>query len=276
LLSQQILKAEQLSRSATRDDQLESLTERIVKGEEIVLISADVFNAWNNATRNYIEKAFGEKHRNVENFDNAEGTTSPVWSGYQWSAHYADTLQHKVAALNGYIEELKTEILIRQWDSSAGANIEREPSKKVFIVHGHDAALKYEIAHTLQNAGLDVTILHEQPHQGRTILEKFADHAGEAGFAVVLLTADDVGSAGCVSTREPLQPRARQNVVFELGFFFGLLGRGRVCAVYEMGVELPSDIHGLARVERDSAGRWKHDVVKEINAAGIPVDLSKL
>lgn len=136
--------------------------------------------------------------------------------------------------------------------------------------------LKYEIAHTLQNAGLDVTILHEKANQGRTILEKFADHAQDAGYAVVLLTADDVGSAGSVSTHEFLQPRARQNVVFELGFFFGLLGRGRVCAVYETGVELPSDLHGLARVEHDSAGSWKHDVAREIHAAGIPVDFSKL
>jgi len=79
-----------------------------------------------------------------------------------------------------------------------------------------------------------------------------------------------------VSTHEPLQPRTRQNVVFELGFFFGLLGRGRVCAVYETGVELPSDLNGLGRVEYDSAGRWKHDVAKEINAAEIPVDFSKV
>ena len=72
------------------------------------------------------------------------------------------------------------------------------------------------------------------------------------------------------------QPRARQNVVFELGFFFGLLGRGRVCAVYETGVELPPDLYGLAYVEYDSAGRWRHAVAKEIHAAGIEVDFSKL
>jgi hypothetical protein len=63
LLSQQILKGQQLSDSATRDDGLESLSERIVKGEEIQLLSADDFHAWNNTTRNYIYKAFGENHR---------------------------------------------------------------------------------------------------------------------------------------------------------------------------------------------------------------------
>ena len=151
-----------------------------------------------------------------------------MWNSYRWSAHYVGTLQHKIAALNGFIEELKTEILIRQWDSSPGANMKRKPSKKVFIVHGHNDALKYEIAHSLQNAGLDVTILHEQLEQGRTILEKLSDHASEAGFAVVLLTADDVGGKKGASP-DSLQPRARQNVVFELGLFIGLLGRRRVC-----------------------------------------------
>jgi predicted nucleotide-binding protein len=73
-----------------------------------------------------------------------------------------------------------------------------------------------------------------------------------------------------------LQPRARQNVIFELGFFFNLLGPGRVCALYEADVELPSDIMGLGYVKYDSAGRWKQDVAKEIHAAGIPVDFSKL
>ena len=61
-----------------------------------------------------------------------------------------------------------------------------------------------------------------------------------------------------------------------MGFFFGLLGRGRVCAVHETGVCLPSDLNGLGRVEYDSAGRWKHEVAREINAAGVPVDFSKL
>jgi predicted nucleotide-binding protein len=133
--------------------------------------------------------------------------------------------------------------------------------------------MKYELAHSLQNGGLDVTILHEQPNKGRTILEKFADHAGGAGFAVVLLTGDDVGKAKDATVESF---RARQNVVFELGFFCGLLGRGRVCAVYEQGVELPSDLAGFCRVEIDSSGRWKIDVAKEVNAAGIAVDFSKL
>ena len=120
-----------------------------------------------------------------------------------------------------------------------------------------------------------MTILHEQLEQGRTILEKLSDHASEAGFAVVLLTADDVGGKKGASP-DSLQPRARQNVVFELGLFIGLLGRRRVCAVCEAGVEFPSDLHGLAHIEPDSEGAWRHKVAKEIHGAEIEVDFSKL
>jgi predicted nucleotide-binding protein len=124
-----------------------------------------------------------------------------------------------------------------------------------------------------------VTILHEQLNKGQTIIEKFAAHAQDAGFAVVLLTADDIGAAK--PTQGPLltpmlKDRARQNVVFELGFFIGLLGREKVCALYETGVEWPSDLNGIAYVEFDSAGRWISQVAKEINAAGLKVDFSKL
>lgn len=180
-----------------------------------------------------------------------------------------------ISALNGYIEQLQVASQIQKRSTPATLNVERERSKKVFLVHGHNDALKYEIAHSLQNARLDVTILHEQLEQGRTILEKLSDHAAEAGFAVVLLTADDVGGKKGASP-DSLQPRARQNVVFELGLFIGLLGRRRVCAVCETGVEFPSDLHGLARIEYDSEGAWRHKVAKEIHGAGIEVDFSKL
>jgi predicted nucleotide-binding protein len=186
-------------------------------------------------------------------------------------------LAEQIELLEAVIEDFPP---VQQQTVSVASKIDPKSSDKIFIVHGHNDALKYEIAHSLQRVGLDVTILHEQPNKGQTIIEKFSSHAAEVGFAVVLLTADDEGrrkgaGAGLLPS-DPLKLRARQNVVFELGFFFGLLGRGRVCAVYENGVELPSDLHGLAYVEHDSAGRWKHAVAKEIHAAGIEVDFSKL
>ena len=148
-------------------------------------------------------------------------------------------------------------------------------SNEIFIVHGHDGELEESAAHLVTKLGLQPVSLHEQANRGRTIIEKFSDHAQTAGFAIVLLSADDIGGPKPVSP-DALRPRARQNVVLELGYFFGALGRDRVCAVYEDGVELPSDLHGLVYVQYDKGGSWKYQVAKEIRAAGYKVDLNKL
>jgi Predicted nucleotide-binding protein containing TIR -like domain len=70
--------------------------------------------------------------------------------------------------------------------------------------------------------------------------------------------------------------RARQNVVFELGFFVGKLGRERVTVLYESGVERPSDIDGLAYIALDEAGGWKLQLIREMRAAGMDIDLNRL
>lgn len=144
----------------------------------------------------------------------------------------------------------------------------------IFLVHGHDHALLWQAEKALsQAAAREVVILHEQANAGRTLIEKFEDHASAASFAVVLLTPDDVGG-----TRDGTQShaRARQNVIFELGFFFGRLGRKRVAVLLDPVVEQPSDISGLVYIEADSGGAWKYTLARELQAAGIPVDVSKI
>jgi predicted nucleotide-binding protein len=147
-------------------------------------------------------------------------------------------------------------------------------TRRVFIVHGHDDGLKNSVARFLTSVGLTPVILHELPNRGRTIIEKFIDHS-DVGFAVVLLTADDKGGSATTST-EDFVFRARQNVVMELGFFLGRLGRDRVAAIYDERVEMPSDYKGVLFLPHDKAGMWQHLLVKEIKAAGIPVDANKL
>ncbi len=142
------------------------------------------------------------------------------------------------------------------------------------MVHGHDEARKHELARFLRAAtGNEPVILHEQANAGGTVLEKFEAYAADAGYAVVIATGDDVGRAAASVTD---QPRARQNVVFELGFFFGALGRPRVALLYEDGVEIPSDISGLVRIPLDPAGAWKMLLAREMDSAGIGIEWSAL
>lgn len=146
-------------------------------------------------------------------------------------------------------------------------------SNKVFVVHGHDEAAKQEVARTLEKAGFEVIILHEQPNRGRTIIEKIEDYA-DVTYAVILYTECDIGRdkkmpEGCEKYR------ARQNVVFEHGFFVGRLGRDHVFAMIKGNVETPGDIDGIVYTPMDDNGAWKAALAKDMQASGLPVDMSK-
>lgn len=141
----------------------------------------------------------------------------------------------------------------------------------VFVVHGRTG--REDVARLLESTSdHPVVILDEQASRGRTLIEKFEQHASSASFAVVLLTADDVGGL----KGEEQQPRGRQNVVFEYGFFVGVLGRSNTAVLYEPGLEWPSDIEGLVYIELDDGGSWRYKLLKELRAAGLEFDLNKL
>jgi predicted nucleotide-binding protein len=160
-------------------------------------------------------------------------------------------------------------------DVARGATANRptelaELSRKVFIVHGHDDGAREAVARFLERVGLEPIILHEQANRGRTIIEKFEAHQ-DVGFAVVLLTPDD---EGCEKGGTPL-PRARQNVVLELGYFVGVLGRDHVCALRRGDVEIPSDMTGVVYVPFDNSDGWKQSLGRELEAAGFEIDWGK-
>jgi predicted nucleotide-binding protein len=145
--------------------------------------------------------------------------------------------------------------------------------QSVFIVHGHDVEARETVARFIEQLGLKTVILHEQANQGRTIIEKFEDHA-TVPYAVVLLTPDDVG--GPKGDTASLKPRARQNVLLELGFFIGKLGRRNVCALHKTGVEIPSDFQGVLYLEMDLHGAWRSKLAREMRAAGLTIELEKV
>lgn len=147
------------------------------------------------------------------------------------------------------------------------------PEGSVFVVHGHDHLVLQQAARLLEQLGLTPIVLFEETSRGRTIIEKLEQHSA-CSAALVLLTPDDVGAhAGGAET---LLPRARQNVVLELGYFLGVLGRERVVVLYSEGVELPSDYTGVEYIRFDTEGAWKLRVARELAAAGLALDLNKL
>jgi predicted nucleotide-binding protein len=151
-----------------------------------------------------------------------------------------------------------------------------ELSRRVFVVHGHDDAMKLGVARALEKLDFKPVILHEQPDKGRTLIEKFTDYS-DVGFAVVLLSPDDVGRSRTDDIARA-KSRPRQNVVLELGFFLGKLGRERVLALFKKAdnFEMPSDFAGVLFKPFDNSNAWPFELVKELRACGYEVDANKL
>lgn len=181
-----------------------------------------------------------------------------------------------VQVLQGAIQWLKDEIgdadtgtdeMATESDQRAGTL-----SRKIFVVHGHDDGIREAVARLVERLGFEAIILKEQANQGRTIIEKIEANS-DVGFAIVLLSPDDVG--GKVGGAQA--PRARQNVLLELGYFIGKLGRSRVCALTTSnGMELPTDFAGVVWEPYDDAGGWKQTLARELQAVGFDIDWNKL
>lgn len=120
-----------------------------------------------------------------------------------------------------------------------------------FIVHGRNKTEKLALKNYLQNTlhFPEPIILHEQPNLGQTIIEKFEEYAARSSFVFVLLTPDDLDANPDDNNEE--KRRARQNVIFEMGYFLGTLGResGRVILLYLGPLELPSDLAGVVYID---------------------------
>lgn len=155
---------------------------------------------------------------------------------------------------------------------------------RVFVVHGHDLHAKEAVVRLLHELRLEPIVLGEELDHGRTVIEKFETRALAVEFAVVVLTADDVGaSAGTADAAAKaakgaptgeLRKRARQNVVFELGYFIRQLGRDKVLCLHSPEVEVPSDLAGVLCIPFDKrSDLWRYELARALRGAGAPVSL---
>jgi predicted nucleotide-binding protein len=188
-----------------------------------------------------------------------------------------DHIEHYIKQLISIKNRLKFYLSSTSVESKKDFDVGQEEStanNRVFIVHGHDDGAKFEVARTLEKLKMTAVILHEQPNGGKTIIEKFERDASNVSFAVILLTPDDIGHPK--GKPDEAKSRARQNVILELGFFTGVLGRSNVCVLHKGDVEIPSDYQGVTYILMDSGSNWKYEVCKELRQAGLPADSNDL
>jgi len=121
-------------------------------------------------------------------------------------------------------------------------------SSKVFVVHGHDSVAREQLELVVHKLGLDPFVLQNTGGSGLTIIEALENEIGPrtsaARFGIVLLTPDDIGYAKAAGDKEA-QPRARQNVVLEMGMLISAFGRKNVVILKKQHLEVPSDAQGI-------------------------------
>jgi predicted nucleotide-binding protein len=222
-----------------------------------------------------IRRVFGDSSKYLKDLDNIDffPMIAPADEDY-YNESWLSGKSQMLNLFNTMLEELALFDTPKKFETAQKASTKQ--SNRIFIVHGHDEAMKQAVARTLERLGLEPIILHEQPNQGRTVIEKFTDYS-DVSFAVVLLSPDDMAYPRAQSPKEA-KPRARQNVILELGFFLGQLGRNRVFILRQedKDFEMPSDYSGVVYTPYDSPGRWQFDLIKELKACGYDVDANKL
>lgn len=225
------------------------------------------------------ESAFNFQWELPKNLEDAKSLAYDIYrsaaeNNNNWLSSFAFNLYHQrsmsenIDKLNntflGYFEQVLEEII----NANPEIDIQKPNQAKgntVFIIHGHDNELKKDVQLLLKNAGVNCFVLHEQPDRGRTIIDKLIEETNSAGYAIALLTPDDLTSDGV--------NRARQNVILEIGYFLGKIGKERLRMIVKENIDIPSDLQGILYEKHDSNGAWKIKLLKEIQAVGIYVDI---
>lgn len=269
---------------ASQEEAADRINNRINKGREFLnspIQSSDQLAAiereyakWSDFNKELLRRLFTNDSLSEE----YNRTMGPISVGFgripslgEEIRDFMEKVNRKIHKLESINERLELIPCSQDFRATKPREVRQTAADKVFIVHGHDEGACEATARFIEKLNLSPIILHEQVNGGRTIFEKL-EHHSDVNFAVVLLTPDDVG--GSATEKGSLNPRARQNVILELGYFVGKLGRAHVCALHKGPIELPSDIVGVVYVDMDKAGAWRLLLARELRGAGFDVDLN--
>lgn len=228
--------------------------------------SSPKFQAWYVKAERFLIKKYGEKSYEVQNFKSFPFSLMCYTfdtSENEFIKACKDDLCAVKAIFEQYLDDMKENEFLDQEEML------KNDYSKVFIVHGHDGELKEAVARVIERQGIKPVILSEQANRGATIIEKIETYSDVKG-AICLFTSDDFGKG---KNELADSPRARQNVVFEAGYFVGKLGRQNVVLISDENIELPSDLQGVVYSNKSE---WKFQVLKELKAIGYNIDYNKI
>lgn len=229
------------------------------------------------ATRQWLDLS----RRTSSAIKRAASKIADATEGYVQAAHFHSPVSVEEAP------NLAATIAQEVRGASQPARAEAEAPHSVFVVHGHDGTALEQVHAYLRGLGIETVVLSRRPGPAQSLFQKFLTVSKEARFAIVLLTADDFGASRLQYEADgvadkALQFRARQNVIFELGFFYGFLGWESVFVVYREpnkvfpNFERPSDLDGVIFDTIDDTGQWRETLQTKLAEAGFNLENTRI
>ena len=265
--------------STTKAQAVDYIRRVLDKISDLTGLSSDAaeFIVWKRGALHAIASVFGNDTKHVRDFRRISFTSRFFAQNFSTDIDFFQSgLDQAKTVLESMLEEIEEywpDDIMPIATHETPEMPDQQVSNRVFVVHGRDDGSRNTVARFLGSLELEPIILQERPNEGRTIIQKFEDHSG-VGFAVVLCTPDDVGALA--AEQQELRPRPRQNVILELGFFWGKLGRKKVCALLDGDMDMPSDFGGVLYIPLDESEGWKLTLARELRAAGMNIDLNRI
>lgn len=262
---------------------IELVNELLTRAINLPLRDGNLLDALRKDAEMIIEKIFGEDSKYITTlktiifspmiYPSSAESEIEIWhSGQQKLINLFNTIKRDIELSEDDTFEVKEEL-----DSSSISN--DNLSKKIFIVHGHDNELRLDVSRTVEKLQLKPIVLHEKSDDGLTVIEKFEQNSLDCDFAIVLLSPDDIGCSKNIDIAQA-QSRARQNVILELGYFIGRIGRKNVMALVKDDptgpLELPSDYAGVVYTKYDKSEGWKMKLAQRLKSSGYKINLNDL
>jgi predicted nucleotide-binding protein len=241
-------------------------------------VSEPEFKAWKDDIVRFLKKIYGYDSHEAIAFGEIEYynfyLTVDVYNGrsHRNKSKEKDIFQKGLKTAILYLKNYESDNVIKTEEKIQMNINETVNNENIFIVHGRNDGIKAQVANFLLKLGIKPIILHEQMNKGQTIIEKFEKHS-DVKASIILFTNDDVGK---FKDDSEFEKRARQNVIFEAGYFIGKLGREFTIILLEHGLKMPSDLDGYIYFEIDQNERWQLDIAKELKGMKFDIDMNDL
>ena len=254
-------------------EQIDIVRDNAIKTTEFSMSSG--FIRWQTTTKSHIKSIFREDSSNYKDFINIRFYPSTSYINRpntydEKQESFSKDFNSAFGLLSSMLDQVQDQWeddVVEITDKNSESSEDIPDTGKIFIVYGHDKLALRSAESLIYELGLKPIKVTPGESEGGYVFSTIERLAKECCFSLVLLTPDDEGKS---KSEEDYKDRARQNIIFEWGYFNGVYGKKHVCAAAKEGVEKPSDMEGIFYYTfKDEVNEIKEEFVKRLKSCGI-------